>query len=204
MNIGEESVFFFLLNFQHLPLILLFSKGGIPGTFRDCSTKKKQQASPGWHFRRLELDKQDKSNFRPSLYVIKKKRNGKYELELTLEKLYISFQGPECPLRDFIAIFCSPVMGITGLLQWKKAPVSESRAVHACPTHLVVCVLEEIFKMICISKGDVQLLYRPPHSWSLWGSNELAACSSLLQVTEKVQVPFFCLPWLLSSHPDLQ
>lgn len=55
-----------------------------------------------------------------------------------------------------------------------------------------------------ISKGDVQLLCCLLHSLSLLGNSYITACSSTLQVTEKVQVSFLCVPLdCFASHLDL-
>lgn len=51
-----------------------------------CYLQELLQGGQIWHYQTLELDNQDISNFRPSLYVIEKQNRGKYELELILWK----------------------------------------------------------------------------------------------------------------------
>lgn len=140
MNTGGEMVF--LLKFQQLSLVLLFGRGVIPGTLRNYS-RKKPQGGQIWHFWSLELDNQNISNFKPSLYATKKQTHGKYELELILQKQCIFLRNTMAPeqYQRHLAIFCSPIARITRLVKWKEAPASGSCAVHISPTHSVVCSL---------------------------------------------------------------
>lgn len=195
----------FLLKFQQLSLVLPFGRGVIPGTFRNYS-RKKPQGGQIWHFWSLELDNQNISNFRPSLYATKKQTHGKYELELILQKQCIFFEEHNGPW----AVSKAPSHFLfTYSKNYKTSKVEGGTSEWVlCCSHIsnTLCGLQpsqRVFSEISIYKADVQLLYHLPCSLSLQRNNWATPCPNILPVTEEVQVSFCCVcPTIFASHPD--